>query len=102
VVSNGVEATDANPGMPHAISDAQASLRQTFASEVDARLARLESLGAGDESVLDDARRDAHSLASGAVIVDEPEIARLAQAVELDPLLGPVDELLTALRGYAP
>lgn len=93
---------DADPGTPFALSDVQASLRQTFAEEVDARLPRLEALCAGDEAVLEDARRDAHSLASSAVIVDEPEIARLAQAVELDPQLGPVADLLTALRGYAP
>ncbi|MCU1587185.1 MAG: hypothetical protein JWN31_678 [Frankiales bacterium] len=97
-----MDSIDADPGVPQPLSGVHASLREAFAGEVDARLPRLQSLRAGDESVLDDARRDAHSLASSAVIVDEPEIARLAQAVELDPLLGPVDELVTALRGFAP
>lgn len=96
----GAKGTD--PGSPARLADVQASLRDTFAWEIEARLPRLASLLAGDASVLDDARRDAHSLASSAVIVDEPEIAKLAQAVELDPLHGPVSELLAALRGYAP
>ena len=37
-----------------------------------------------------------------AVIVHEPEIAKLAQAVELDPLHGPVPDLVAALRDFRP
>jgi HPt (histidine-containing phosphotransfer) domain-containing protein len=96
------EADLADPAHPQPIAESKPSLRQTFAGEVDSRLPRLESLSAGDESVVEDARRDAHSLASSAVIVDELEIARLAQAVELDPLHGPVPDLLDALRDYEP
>lgn len=75
----------------------QTALRETFDREVSARLPRLQALLAGDLSILEDARRDAHSLASSAVIVDEPDIGRLAQEVELDPIGGPLAELVSAL-----
>ncbi|MCW2543046.1 MAG: hypothetical protein JWM40_598 [Frankiales bacterium] len=88
------------PDAPHAISDAQLALHEAFAGEVATRLPRLASLSNGDATVLEDARRDAHSLASSAVIVDQPEIARLAQAVELDPLHGPVPDLVAALTAF--
>jgi HPt (histidine-containing phosphotransfer) domain-containing protein len=86
----------------HSVSDAHATLRETFAGEVAARLPRLEALRDGDQSVVEDARRDAHTLGSSAIIVSEPEIARLAHAVELELAAGPVAELISALRGYAP
>jgi HPt (histidine-containing phosphotransfer) domain-containing protein len=77
------------------------SLRQTFAAEVAARLPRLRALAAGEGDVVDDARRDAHTLGSSAIIVSEPEIARLAHEVELHLTDGPLAELITALEAYS-
>lgn len=90
-------AEGANP-----LADAQVLLRETFAGEVAARLPRLQALASGDPDVVEDARRDAHTLGSSAIIVGEPEIARLAHAVELALTDGPVAELIEALEGYAP
>ena len=79
-------------GVPAAVL---AELRDSFRREVQARLPHLEQL-----TDLETARRDAHTIASGAWVVGEPEIARLARAVENDLLAGPVDELVTALRSH--
>ena len=72
-----------------------ANLREAFGREVEARIPALE--GRAD---LEEARRDAHTLASAAWVVGEPEIARLARTVENELPGGPVDELLALLRGY--
>ncbi|MFN2537264.1 MAG: Hpt domain-containing protein [Mycobacteriales bacterium] len=72
-----------------------ADLRRAFAGEVRRRLPRLT---AGSD--LEAARRDAHALASGAWIVGEPEIARLARQVESALPEGPVGELVEALSRY--
>jgi HPt (histidine-containing phosphotransfer) domain-containing protein len=85
-----------------ALPDVQVSLRQAFAGEVAARLPRLEALRDGDAEDHDAAVRDAHTLASSAVIIGEPQIAELARAVEDDPVGGPVDDLVEALRGWSP
>lgn len=72
-----------------------ANLREAFGHEVEARLPVLE-----ERTDLEAARRDAHTLASGAWVVGEPEIARLARSVENELPGGPVDELLVLLRRY--
>jgi HPt (histidine-containing phosphotransfer) domain-containing protein len=72
-------------------------LRIAFANEVRSRLPRLRAL-----SDLEAARRDAHTLASSAWVVGEPEIARLARAVEAELPAGPVEELLARLSEYVP
>ena len=71
-----------------------AELRVAFAREVRNRLPHLTS----DD--LETARRDAHTIASSAWIVGEPEIARLAREVEFALPDGPVDELVAALGRY--
>ena len=68
-------------------------LRAVFVREIRARLPHLES---GDDP--ETAIRDAHTLASSAWVVGEPEIARLAREVELAYPGGPLEELLAALR----
>jgi HPt (histidine-containing phosphotransfer) domain-containing protein len=83
-------------------ADLQASLRETFGADVAARLPRLQDLLDGHPDDLDAVRRDAHTLASSAVIVGEPVIAELAHQVELHLADGPLAELLTALRGFTP
>ena len=70
-----------------------AELRAAFVTEVRTRLPHLESGSDAEE-----ARRDAHTLASSAWVVGEPEIARLARAVEVSYPDGPVSELCAALR----
>jgi HPt (histidine-containing phosphotransfer) domain-containing protein len=72
-----------------------AGLRQAFADEVAERLPRLVAL---DD--LEQARRDAHTLASGAWVVGEPEIARVARAVEAQLPGGPVGELVALLEAW--
>ena len=72
-----------------------ADLRQAFGREVASRIPALETRGD-----LETARRDAHTIASGAWVVGEPDIARLARAVETALPDGPVEELLALLRGY--
>lgn len=72
-------------------------LREAFAGELAARLPRLEALT--DRPA---ARRDAHTLASSAAVVGEPEISRLARAVEADLDGGPRAELVALLRAWTP
>ena len=73
------------------------ALADSFAAEVAERLPRLEALaaGRGDAEL---ARRDAHTLASSAYVVDRPDVAVLARAVEDDLETGPLPELLALLR----
>jgi HPt (histidine-containing phosphotransfer) domain-containing protein len=68
-----------------------------FGRELSTRIPRLESL-----ADLEAARRDAHTIASSAWVVGEPEIARLARAVENELPDGPVSELVAALRAWTP
>lgn len=72
-------------------------LRRAFAGELAERLPRLEALT--DRTA---ARRDAHTLASSATVVGEPEISRLARAVEADLDGGPREQLLALLRAWTP
>lgn len=74
-----------------------AELRVAFDGEVRRRLPCLI-----ERTDLEAARRDAHTLASSAWIVGEPEIARLAREVEAALPEGPVDELVEALSRYVP
>lgn len=74
---------------------ALAGLRQAFADEVAERLPHLVAL---DD--LETARRDAHTLASGAWVVGEEEISRVARAVEEQLPAGPVEELVRLLRAW--
>jgi HPt (histidine-containing phosphotransfer) domain-containing protein len=74
-----------------------AVLRKAFAGEVAQRLPRLEALTDPEA-----ARRDAHTLGSSAYVVGEPEIARLARAVEADLEHGPRQELVALLRAWTP
>ena len=77
-------------GVPAAVL---AELRAAFVREVAARLPHLET-GSDPE----EARRDAHTIASSAWVVGEPEIARLARAVEAGYPDGPLEELVAALH----
>jgi HPt (histidine-containing phosphotransfer) domain-containing protein len=74
-----------------------ADLRRAFANEVHNRLPHLTA-----HADLETARRDAHTIASSAWIVGEPEIARLAREVEIALPGGPVEELVAALGRYVP
>lgn len=92
-----------------ALANAQGALRQAFAAELAVRLPRLAILqdrgplnDGASTSDLDAARRDAHTLVSSAWVVGEPEISRLARAVEEQLQDGPVDELLALLRAWTP
>ena len=72
-------------------------LRASFASEVAERLPRL--VARQDDEVV---RRDAHTLASSAWVVGEPEISRVARAVEEDLDGGPLAELVALLTAWTP
>ncbi|MGB8650949.1 MAG: Hpt domain-containing protein [Mycobacteriales bacterium] len=85
---------DAARALPDA---AVASLRAAFAGELTRRLPHLEAL-----TDLETARRDAHTLASSAWVVGEPEISRLAREVEEQLPGGPVAELVALLRSWTP
>ena len=92
-----------------ALADAQGALRQAFAAELAVRLPRLAALrergplnDRSPTSELEVARRDAHTIVSSAWVVGEPEISRLARAVEEQLQEGPVDELLALLRAWTP
>ena len=75
-------------------ADVRALLRAAFANELEERLPRLTA-GTDPEVV----RRDAHTLASSAAVVGEPEIARAARAVELG---APTSELVLLLQQWVP
>lgn len=63
--------------------EALADLRRAFRAEVAARLPRLQAarVGSGPEE-LAEAVRAAHSLSSSAVVLGEPEAARVARGIE--------------------
>jgi HPt (histidine-containing phosphotransfer) domain-containing protein len=78
-------------------------LRQAFASELVARVPRLARLdGTASPAELETVRRDAHTVASSAWIVGEPEISRLAREVEEQLLDGPITELVARLSAWTP
>ena len=72
-----------------------ADLREAFAHEIRSRLPHLRQV-----TDLETARRDAHTLASSAWVVGEPEIARLAREVESALPGGPLAELIDKLSRY--
>jgi HPt (histidine-containing phosphotransfer) domain-containing protein len=81
---------------------AHAFLRGAFAEEVAERLPHLEALRSPGRADLELARRDAHTLASSAWVVGEPELSRVAREVEHQLPGGPLDELLSLLRAWTP
>jgi HPt (histidine-containing phosphotransfer) domain-containing protein len=81
------------------LMEAQVALRALFVAEVAERLPHLVQLLEPENTVdRETAHRDAHTLASGAWVVGEPEIARLAREVEQDLDEGPVTELVALLQ----
>ena len=63
--------------------EAVADLRRAFRAEVAVRLPRLQAVHAGSgPEELADAQRAAHSLGSSAVVLGEPEAARVARGIE--------------------
>jgi HPt (histidine-containing phosphotransfer) domain-containing protein len=80
-------------GVPPAVL---VELHRAFVQEVCTRLPHFAS-----PDDVETARRDAHTLASSAWVVGEPDIARLAREVENTFPGGPVDELVAALRRVA-
>ena len=88
----------ARPSLP---AGAQAALREAFAAEVTERLPRIAAL-TDPTCDRETARRDVHTLASSAWVVGEPQISRLARAVEDDLDGGPLAELVSALQAYDP
>ena len=83
--------------LPEAV---RASLREAFAAEVLERLPRIVALLDSQTTDRETARRDVHTLASSAWVVDEPQISRLARAVEEDLAGGPVAELVAQLMAF--
>ena len=76
---------------------ARALLRAAFADELRARVPRIE-----ERTDLEVVRRDVHTLASSAWVVDEPEIARIARTAEDDLTDENLDALLALLRVWLP
>ncbi len=70
-------------------------LRAAFAEEVRTRLPRIEA-----RVDLELVRRDAHTLASSAWVVEEPDIARAARLAEDDLTDDNLDALVMLLRGW--
>lgn len=94
---------------------ALASLREAFADEFAERLPRLRTaVLSGEDALLQQAVRDAHSLASSGALVGEAGASRAARAAETllvgRPLGGAVpaelpsclDELSASLSGWRP
>lgn len=73
----------------------RALLRAAFADEVRVRLPRLEA-----RTDLEVVRRDAHTLASSAWVVGEPEISHVARAAEDDLTDENLDALVALLRAW--
>lgn len=70
-------------------------LRSAFTREVQERLPGLVEV-----SDVEQARRDAHTLASSAWVVGEPDIARVARALEAELPGGPREELVRLLEQH--
>lgn len=77
-------------------------LRAVFGAELQSRLPHLVAARDGRCEDLNQARRDAHTLGTSAFLVGEPEIARLARAVEADLATGPLPELVGLLQAWTP
>lgn len=87
-----------------AVPGAHAGLRDVFATELRTRLPRLAAWCDGTCDGVDDveaAVRDAHTLATSAFLVGEPEISRLARGAE-DGDAGMLAELVVLLRAWTP
>ncbi len=90
-------------GADTACVGARALLRGEFAEEIADRLPHFEALRCfPGQAALELARRDAHTLASSAWVVGEPELSRVAREVEHQLPGGPLDELLSLLRNWTP
>ena len=74
----------------------RALLRAAFADELRVRIPRIQA-----RADLEQVRRDAHTLASSAWVVDEPEIARAARTAEDDLTDEHLDALVTLLRAWS-
>lgn len=92
-------------------AEAVRSLREAFAAELHERLPALRALrdGTGDDGPdLDAARRAAHSLASSAAVLGEPDAARAARDLEarlvaeapLVELHAPAGAVVALLEGW--
>ncbi len=64
------------------MTSAHASLRDVFAGDLSKRLPRLVAWNDGACDDVEAAVRDAHTLATSAILVGEPEISRLARGAE--------------------
>ncbi|MCU1594704.1 MAG: hypothetical protein JWO12_2096 [Frankiales bacterium] len=64
------------------VTGEHASLRDVFAGELAKRLPRLVAWNDGVADDVEAAVRDAHTLATSAILVGEPEISRLARGAE--------------------
>ena len=65
--------------------EALAGLREAFAAELAERLPRLrQAVDSGDDVLLRQAVRDAHSLGSSAAVVGEADASRTARALEAE------------------
>jgi HPt (histidine-containing phosphotransfer) domain-containing protein len=95
--------------------EALAGLREAFAAELAERLPRLrQAVDSGDDVLLRQAVRDAHSLGSSAAVVGEADASRTARAAEAllaerpggapvpPDLVSRVDELASCLAGWRP
>lgn len=105
--TGGVQAPRRRPALP---PDVVASLHAAFQQEVRRRVPRLRRLrrDVPGHEVLAQAQRDAHTLASSAVVVGEAEAARCARALEgalgqclLQPLAPPPPEVLAEAERLA-
>jgi HPt (histidine-containing phosphotransfer) domain-containing protein len=80
------------PGTRGLPPEARAGLRRAYASELAERLPRLQAaVRSGQESLLREAVRDAHSLGSSAAVMGEPGASRAARAAEALLVGRPVD-----------
>jgi len=73
------------PGQRHALSEElMASLHEAFAGEVADRMPRLRAVPTArpGRELIQQARRDAHSLASSAAVVGMADVSRCARALE--------------------
>jgi hypothetical protein len=84
-----------------AVTGAHAGLRDVFAAELASRLPRLVAWQAGSAAHLEAAVRDAHTLATSAILVGEKEISRLARGAEHGDAKM-LDELIPLLQAWTP
>lgn len=84
-----------------AVSGAHPSLRDVFAGDLAKRLPRLVAWQAGTCKDVEAAVRDAHTLATSAILVGEPEISRLARGAEHGDVQM-LNELIPLLQAWTP